>query len=99
MMEIENLTEQIAKAIEYLDDDTEKQVRAAQLTESAIQFANRYRPQHPELNAAIQRSYDLFDKEFLYEDAFENIAQEIEKIQPGARQIIIDQYDQEHQIR
>src|SRR5699024_1899486 len=57
MVEIENLTDQIAKAIEYLDDETEKQVRAAQLTESAIQYANRYRPQHPELNAVIERSY------------------------------------------
>ena len=98
MVEIENLTDQIAKAIEYLDDETEKQVRAAQLTESAIQYANRYRPQHPELNAVIERSYYLFDKEFLYEDAFENIARAVDQIQPGARQEIIQQYDQENQV-
>ena len=98
MVEIENLTDQIAKAIEYLDEETEKQVRAAQLTESAIQYANRYRPKHPELNAVIERSYYLFDKEFLYEDAFENIARAVDQIQPGARQEIIQQYDKENQV-
>lgn len=75
-----------------LTDRTHDLVDAAALTEQIMQYANRYRHTHPEIKAAIDHSLDLFNQEYRYQDALDEIGTALERVEPGAFKRIEDFY-------
>lgn len=75
-----------------LDEKTNDLVDAAALTEQMMQYANRYRHTHADVKEAIEISYDLFNKEFRYQDALDEIGTALERVEPGAFKRIEDFY-------
>lgn len=67
-------------------------VDAAALTEQMMQYANRYRHTHPEIKSAIENSLELFNKEYRYQDALDEIGTALERVEPGAFKRIEDFY-------
>ena len=81
--------------VELLIDKTEEIVDSALLTEYMMQYANRYRNEHPEIGEAILESNDLFNKEFQYKDALEVVSTAQEVVEPGAFKKVENQYYEE----
>jgi septation ring formation regulator len=75
-----------------LTDRTHDLVDAAALTEQVMQYANRYRHTHPDIKAAIDHSLDLFNQEYRYQDALDEIGTALERVEPGAFKRIEDFY-------
>lgn len=91
--------DEIQKLADYIDDDvkllmgkTQDMVDAALLTEYMTQYANRYRQNNPQIASAIQKSYDLFNKEYNYREALETISTALEEVEPGAYKKVEDTY-------
>lgn len=99
MREIEQLAGIINEDIELLDTETAKIVDVAMLTENTIQYANRHRQSHPEINQAISEAYRLFQEEFRYADAYSRIAQALEQVEPGATAKVAQLYEDEKTYR
>ena len=75
-----------------LTDRTHDLVDAAALTEQVMQYANRYRHTHPDVKAAIDHGLDLFNQEYRYQDALDEIGTALERVEPGAFKRIEDFY-------
>lgn len=99
MASIENLTHSISADIEYLDIETDKIVDAAMLTENMIQYANRYRQTHPEINQAISEAYALFQKDYRYLDACQRISKTLDEVEPGSSAKVAQLYNDEKKYR
>ncbi|AEB29524.1 septation ring formation regulator EzrA [Carnobacterium sp. 17-4] len=95
MTEIKKMCELCEDDVELLIDKTEEIVDSALLTEYMMQYANRYRNEHPEIGEAILESNDLFNKEFQYKDALEVVSTALEVVEPGAFKKVENQYYEE----
>lgn len=84
MEEVNKLVEVCGDDLNLLDQKTNDLVDAAALTEQMMQYANRYRHSHPDIKAAIDNSLRLFNKEYRYQDALDEIGQALERVEPGA---------------
>ena len=78
MQDINKLVSLCDEDMEMLDQKTYDLVDAAALTEQMMQYANRYRHTHPEIKAAIENSLELFNKEYRYQDALDEIGTALE---------------------
>ncbi|MDU5336264.1 septation ring formation regulator EzrA [Enterococcus sp.] len=92
MQDINKLVSLCDEDMEMLDQKTYDLVDAAALTEQMMQYANRYRHTHPEIKAAIENSLELFNKEYRYQDALDEIGTALERVEPGAFKRIEDFY-------
>lgn len=92
MQEINKLVSLCDEDMELLDQKTNDLVDAAALTEQMMQYANRYRHTHPEIKTAIENSLELFNKEYRYQDALDEIGTALERVEPGAFKRIEDFY-------
>ncbi|WP_407857703.1 septation ring formation regulator EzrA [Enterococcus hailinensis] len=92
MQDINKLVSLCDEDIELLDQKTYDLVDAAALTEQMMQYANRYRHTHPEIKTAIENSLELFNKEYRYQDALDEIGTALERVEPGAFKRIEDFY-------
>ncbi|MBO0456887.1 septation ring formation regulator EzrA [Enterococcus hulanensis] len=92
MQEINKLVSLCDEDMEMLDQKTYDLVDAAALTEQMMQYANRYRHTHPEIKSAIENSLELFNKEYRYQDALDEIGTALERVEPGAFKRIEDFY-------
>lgn len=95
MTEIKKMCELCEDDVELLIDKTEEIVDSALLTEYMMQYANRYRNEHPEIGEAILESNDLFNKEFQYKEALEVVSTALEVVEPGAFKKVENQYYEE----
>ena len=95
MTEIKNMCEMCEDDVELLIDKTEEIVDSALLTEYMMQYANRYRNDHPQIGEAILESNDLFNKEFQYKESLEVISTALEAIEPGSFKKVETQYFEE----
>lgn len=82
--EVNKLVAVCQEELQLLDNRTKELVDAAALTEQLMQYANRYRHSHPEVKAAIEHSLVLFNEEYRYQDALDEIATSLERVEPGA---------------
>lgn len=82
--EVNKLVAICEEELQILDTRTKELVDAAALTEQLMQYANRYRHSHPEVKAAIEHSLVLFNEEYRYQDALDEIATSLERVEPGA---------------
>lgn len=92
MQDINKLVSLCDEDMELLDQKTYDLVDAAALTEQMMQYANRYRHTHPEIKNAIENSLELFNKEYRYQDALDEIGTALERVEPGAFKRIEDFY-------
>ena len=84
MEEINHLVELCEEDLELLDKKTNDLVDSAALTEQMMQYANRYRHTHANIRDAIEKSLELFNKDYRYQDALDEIGTALEKVEPGA---------------
>lgn len=66
-----------------LEDETYRIVQYATLTEQLLQYSNRYRSFDEAVQAAFNRSLELFEHNFDYQASFEEIAQALDIVEPG----------------
>ncbi|MGG5370069.1 septation ring formation regulator EzrA [Enterococcus sp. AZ196] len=92
MQDINKLVSLCDEDMEMLDQKTYDLVDAAALTEQMMQYANRYRHTHPDIKNAIENSLELFNKEYRYQDALDEIGTALERVEPGAFKRIEDFY-------
>lgn len=92
MQDINKLVSLCDEDMEMLDQKTYDLVDAAALTEQMMQYANRYRHTHPDIKTAIENSLELFNKEYRYQDALDEIGTALERVEPGAFKRIEDFY-------
>ncbi|HAZ59794.1 MAG TPA: selenide, water dikinase, partial [Trichococcus sp.] len=71
MDEIDAISKMCEEDIEMLDNQTQVIVDNAMLTEYMIQYANRFRHSHVEIENAINKALVLFHREYDYEGALE----------------------------
>lgn len=84
MEEVNKLVAICQEEIDLLDRRTKELVDAAALTEQMMQYANRYRHSHPDVKAAIEHSLVLFNQEYRYQDALDEIGTALERVEPGS---------------
>jgi len=99
MEEIENIARMCEEDIEMLDKQTQTIVDNAMLTEYMIQYANRYRHTHVEIENAINRSLELFHRQFKYDEALEAIKIPLNRIEASAARTVEDSYFEEKKRR
>ncbi|MGM0218408.1 septation ring formation regulator EzrA [Enterococcus sp. AZ126] len=92
MEEIKKLSDLCNEDLELLDKKTNDLVNSAALTEQMMQYANRYRHTHEAIRVAMERSLELFSKEYRYQDALDEIGTALERVEPGAFRRIEDFY-------
>lgn len=95
MTEIKKMCELCEDDVELLIDKTEEIVDSALLTEYMMQYANRYRNDHPQIGEAILESNDLFNTEFQYKESLEVISTALEVVEPGSFKKVENQYYEE----
>ena len=95
MTEIKKRCDMCEDDVELLIDKTEEIVDSALLTEYMMQYANRYRNDHPEIGEAILESNALFNKEFQYKESLEVISTALEIVEPGSFKKVESQYYEE----
>ncbi|MDH6365723.1 septation ring formation regulator [Enterococcus sp. PF1-24] len=86
MDEINKLVKLCQEDIESLTKQTHDLVDAAALTEQMMQYANRYRHSHQDVNYAIENALHLFGTEYRYQEALDEIGTALERVEPGAFQ-------------
>lgn len=69
--------------LSILTEKTHDMIDEAALTEQMMQYANRYRYSHTEVRTAIERALDLFNYEYRYKDALDEIGNALERVEPG----------------
>ncbi|WP_423252950.1 septation ring formation regulator EzrA [Melissococcus plutonius] len=69
--------------LELLEKKTQDLINAAALTEQMMQYANRYRHMHENIQRAMERSLQLFSEEYRYQDALDEIGTALEHVEPG----------------
>ncbi|MDL4841346.1 septation ring formation regulator EzrA [Aquibacillus rhizosphaerae] len=71
------------KAVQAMVEQTELLLDQAQLVETVIQYANRYRSKYAVLAAKLHEAETMF-RNFQYENALEEAASALEQVEPGA---------------
>lgn len=92
MDDVNELVAICAEDLDVLQEKTHDMVDEAALTEQMMQHANRYRHSHTEVKASIDRTLDLFNYEYRYKDALDEIGTALERVEPGAFKRIEDFY-------
>ena len=99
MDEIDAISKMCEEDIEMLDNQTQAFVDNAMLTEYMIQYANRFRHSHVEIENAINKALVLFHREYDYEGALEAIRIPLNRIEAGAARKVEESYQEEKNRR
>ncbi|WP_107995907.1 septation ring formation regulator EzrA [Trichococcus paludicola] len=95
MDEIDAISKMCEEDIEMLDNQTQTIVDNAMLTEYMIQYANRFRHSHVEIENAINKALVLFHREFDYAGALEAVKIPLNRIEAGAARKVEESYQEE----
>ncbi|HEL2475023.1 TPA: septation ring formation regulator EzrA [Streptococcus suis] len=68
-------------------------VQNATLTEQLLQYSNRYRSFDESVQKAFSRSLSIFEKDFDYQAAFEEISFALETVEPGVTERFVRSYE------
>ena len=99
MDEIDAISKMCEEDIEMLDNQTQEIVDNAMLTEYMIQYANRFRHSHVEIENAINKALVLFHREYDYEGALEAIRIPLNRVEAGAARKVEESYQEEKNRR
>lgn len=84
---MEDITKQlliVQADLETLQEKTNDLRDSSQLTERLLQYSNRYREDHQEVDEAAQKAQQLFSKDHDYSASLEAIATVLDKVEPGS---------------
>ncbi|WEV60635.1 septation ring formation regulator EzrA [Streptococcaceae bacterium ESL0729] len=81
---ITNLLDISNEDMDILEDATDRLADDANLSEQLIQYSNRYKTTDGEVAKAFNRAVDIFDNEWEYDKAREDISDALESVEPGA---------------
>ena len=95
MDEIDAISKMCEEDIEMLDNQTQAIVDNAMLTEYMIQYANRFRHSHVEIENAINKALVLFHREYDYEGALEAVKIPLNRVEAGAARKVEESYQEE----
>ena len=73
-------------------------VQNATLTEQLLQYSNRYRSFDESVQKAFNRSLSIFEKEYDYEAAFEEISFALETVEPGVTERFVRSYEKTREL-
>ncbi|MFY9903048.1 MAG: septation ring formation regulator EzrA [Trichococcus sp.] len=99
MDEIDAISKMCEEDIEMLDNQTQTIVDNAMLTEYMIQYANRFRHSHVEIENAINKALVLFHREYDYEGALEAVKIPLNRVEAGAARKVEESYQEEKNRR
>ncbi len=68
-------------------------VQNATLTEQLLQYSNRYRSFDPAIQKAFNRTLAIFEKDYDYQAAFEEISFALETVEPGVTERFVRSYE------
>ena len=73
-------------------------VQNATLTEQLLQYSNRYRSFDESVQKAFNRALSIFEKEYDYEAAFEEISFALETVEPGVTERFVHSYEKTREL-
>ncbi len=73
-------------------------VQHATLTEQLLQYSNRYRSFDTSVQKAFNRALAIFEKEYDYEAAFEEISFALETVEPGVTERFVHSYEKTREL-
>ncbi len=82
---------QLGDDIDQLKDQSRTIVDSAGMCEQLLQYANRYKTSHPEIDSAATQAKDLY-QHYNYAEAADVIGNALETAEPGAYQKVEDDY-------
>ncbi|MGT2950675.1 septation ring formation regulator EzrA [Streptococcus cuniculi] len=68
-------------------------VQNAALTEQLLQYSNRYRSSNASIQQAFTRALAIFEKDYDYQAAFEEISFALEAVEPGVTERFVRSYE------
>ncbi len=83
MTHVSFLLEKATKAVNDCYNDTKYMIEQGYFVEKVIQYGNRYRSTNVQMATSMDKAEQLF-REFQYNEALEEAAVSIEKVEPGA---------------
>ncbi len=83
MTHVSFLLEKAATSVNECYNDTKYMIEQGYFVEKVIQYGNRYRSKNVQMATSMDKAEQLF-REFQYNEALEEAAVSIEKIEPGA---------------
>ncbi len=81
----------LGEDIDQLKDQSRTVVDSAGMCEQLLQYANRYKTSHPEVDKAATQAKDLY-QHYNYSQAADVIAAALEQVEPGAYQKVESDY-------
>lgn len=90
---INRLLESATYDMNELEEIAYLTVQHATLTEQLLQYSNRYRSFDDSVQKAFNRALAIFEKEFDYQAAFEEISFALETIEPGVTERFVRSYE------
>lgn len=90
--EIESLVKMCEEDIEMLENRTQDILDNANLTEYAIQYANRYRHSNPEVEHAISEALSLFQEDYEFEKSLAVMTDILNRVEPGSANRVENNY-------
>lgn len=73
-------------------------VQNATLTEQLLQYSNRYRSFDDNIQKAFNRALAIFEKEYDYAAAFEEISFALETVEPGVTERFVNSYEKTREL-
>lgn len=90
---VERLSESATKAMGVLEETAYRVVQHATLTEQLLQYSNRYRSFEPNVQTSFDNAFYLFEQNFDYQGAFEEISYALEIVEPGVTDRFVHSYE------
>ncbi|MGO0058207.1 septation ring formation regulator EzrA [Streptococcus suis] len=90
---VNRLLENATYDMNQLEESAYLIVQNATLTEQLLQYSNRYRSFDESVQKAFNRSLSIFEKDFDYQAAFEEISFALETVEPGVTERFVRSYE------
>ncbi|CYV82342.1 septation ring formation regulator EzrA [Streptococcus suis] len=90
---VNRLLENVTYDMNQLEELAYLIVQNATLTEQLLQYSNRYRSFDESVQKAFNRSLSIFEKDFDYQAAFEEISFALETVEPGVTERFVRSYE------
>lgn len=95
---VNRLLENTTTDVMALEETAYLIVQNATLTEQLLQYSNRYRSFDASIQKAFNRSLAIFEKEYDYQGAFEEISFALETVEPGVTERFVNSYEKTREL-
>lgn len=95
---INRLLENVTYDMQELEDTAYSIIQYATLTEQLLQYSNRYRSFDANIQKAFDRSLAIFEREYDYQAAFEEISYALETVESGVTERFVHSYEKTREL-